>query len=59
MTANLTAVLHAPGDVRIEQRPIPQPGPREVLVEIRAVGVCGSDVHYFEHGRIGTRSGTE
>jgi L-iditol 2-dehydrogenase len=24
-----------------------------VLVEIRAVGVCGSDVHYFEHGRIG------
>jgi L-iditol 2-dehydrogenase len=53
VTANLAAVLHAPGDVRIEQRPIPEPGPREVLVEIRAVGVCGSDVHYFEHGRIG------
>jgi len=53
VTANLTAVLHAPGDVRIEQRPIPEPGPREVLVEIGAVGVCGSDVHYFEHGRIG------
>jgi L-iditol 2-dehydrogenase len=53
VTANVAAVLHAPGDVRIEQRPIPEPGPREVLVEVRAVGVCGSDVHYFEHGRIG------
>ena len=32
---------------------MPEPGPREVLVEVRAVGVCGSDVHYYEHGRIG------
>jgi L-iditol 2-dehydrogenase len=47
------AVLYAPGDVRIEERDRPQPGPREVLVQITAVGVCGSDVHYYEHGRIG------
>ena len=47
------AVLHRPGDVRVEERPVPEPGPREVLVEIAAVGVCGSDVHYYEHGRIG------
>ena len=47
------AVLHAPGEIRIEERERPQPGPREVLVEITAVGVCGSDVHYYEHGRIG------
>jgi L-iditol 2-dehydrogenase len=47
------AVLHAAGDVRIEERERPQPGPREVLVEVTAVGVCGSDVHYYEHGRIG------
>jgi len=47
------AVLHAPGDVRIEERDRPVPGPREVLVQITAVGVCGSDVHYYEHGRIG------
>ncbi len=33
---------------------MPEPGPREVLVQIAAVGVCGSDVHYYEHGRIGT-----
>ncbi len=53
MTANRAAVLHAAGDVRVEERPIPEPGPREVLVEVTAVGVCGSDIHYYEHGRIG------
>jgi L-iditol 2-dehydrogenase len=51
---NRAAVLHSPGDVRIENRPVPEPGPREVLVEIATVGVCGSDVHYYEHGRIGS-----
>ncbi|MHB1534788.1 MAG: NAD(P)-dependent alcohol dehydrogenase [Acidimicrobiales bacterium] len=47
------AVLHAVRDLRIEQRPVPVPGPEEVLVAVRAVGVCGSDVHYYEQGRIG------
>jgi L-iditol 2-dehydrogenase len=51
---NRAAVLHGPGDVRVEERAVPEPGPREVLVEIAAVGVCGSDVHYYEHGRIGS-----
>ncbi len=50
---NRAAVLHGIADLRIEQRPVPEPGPQEVLVEIRAVGVCGSDVHYYHHGRIG------
>lgn len=50
---NRAAVLYAPGDLRVEERAMPEPGPREVLVEIAAVGVCGSDVHYYEHGRIG------
>lgn len=50
---NDAAVLHGVGDLRIEERPMPRPGPREVLVEVRSVGICGSDVHYFEHGRIG------
>jgi L-iditol 2-dehydrogenase len=53
MSANRAAVLHGIGDVRLEERPVPEPGPREVLVEVSAVGVCGSDVHYYEHGRIG------
>jgi L-iditol 2-dehydrogenase len=48
-----TCVLHGVGRLEIETRPIPAPGPDEVLVRVTAVGVCGSDVHYFEHGRIG------
>ena len=50
---NRAAVLHGVGDLRIEELPRPEPGPHEILVEIRSVGVCGSDVHYYEHGRIG------
>ncbi len=36
-------VLHAPGDIRLEERPNPHAGPDEVVVKVRAVGVCGSD----------------
>jgi L-iditol 2-dehydrogenase len=53
VSANRAAVLHAPGDVRVQDVPRPAPGPREVVVEIGSVGVCGSDVHYYEEGRIG------
>src|SRR6266550_3044958 len=49
----MAAVLYAPRDLRIEQRPVPTPSQGEVLVRILSVGVCGSDVHYYEHGRIG------
>ena len=38
------AVLHAPNDLRIEQVPVPVPGPGEALVRVIACGVCGSDV---------------
>ena len=48
------AVLHGPGKLVIEERPIPRPGPGEVVVRTRAVGVCGSDTHYYDHGRIGS-----
>jgi L-iditol 2-dehydrogenase len=54
MTTNRAAVLMRPGEIALETRPLPEPGAREVLVEIAAVGVCGSDVHYYEHGRIGS-----
>lgn len=51
---NKAAVMYGTRDVRIEDRAVPEPGPKEVLVEIRSVGVCGSDVHYYEEGRIGS-----
>ncbi|WP_214323815.1 NAD(P)-dependent alcohol dehydrogenase [Nonomuraea sediminis] len=47
------AVLHGVGKIVLEERPRPEPGPREVLVQVASVGTCGSDVHYYEHGRIG------
>lgn len=53
MLDNRAAVLHGAGDLRVEAVPTRDPGEREVLVAIRAVGICGSDVHYYEHGLIG------
>jgi L-iditol 2-dehydrogenase len=53
MTTMQASVLRAAHDLILDDRPVPQPGPREVLVRIKSVGVCGSDVHYYEHGRIG------
>jgi len=47
-------VLRGVGDLAVEERPDPVPGPSEVLVRVASVGVCGSDVHYYEHGRIGS-----
>lgn len=51
--STIAAVLHGIGDVRLDHRPDPAAGTGEVIVEIGAVGICGSDVHYYEHGRIG------
>ena len=50
---NPSAVLVAVGDLRIEDRPTPRPGPGDVVIGVRSVGICGSDIHYWEHGRIG------
>jgi len=47
--------LHGIRDIRIERLPHPVPGSGEVLLQVASVGVCGSDVHYYLHGRIGTQ----
>ena len=51
---NRAAVLHGVDDLRVDDIPIPAPAPHEVLLAIRSVGICGSDIHYWEHGRIGS-----
>lgn len=53
-TSMRVSVLESAGRIRLTERPVPVPGPGEVLVEVAAVGICGSDTHYFEHGRIGS-----
>jgi L-iditol 2-dehydrogenase len=47
------SVMTGVRSLQIVDRPVPTPGERQVLVEVAAVGVCGSDVHYYLHGRIG------
>ena len=48
-----TAVMTDIKKVEIQERPIPVPTANEVLVKVEYVGICGSDLHYFESGRIG------
>ncbi|WP_309570272.1 NAD(P)-dependent alcohol dehydrogenase [Deinococcus sp.] len=48
-----TSVLTGHRTLGWEQREVASPGPREVRVQVSRIGVCGSDVHYFTHGRIG------
>ena len=47
------ARLHAPADIRLHDEPRPEPGPDEEIVRVTAVGLCGSDRHWFVEGSIG------
>jgi L-iditol 2-dehydrogenase len=47
------SVLRGARSISVERRPIPAVQSDEVLVKVTAVGVCGSDVHYYREGRIG------
>lgn len=47
------AVLEKPHVLGIKEVDMPKPGPGDVLVKVKAVGICGSDVHYYVEGRIG------
>jgi L-idonate 5-dehydrogenase len=49
----LVCRIHGANDLRVESVPGPEPGPGEVLLKLGAGGICGSDLHYFQHGRIG------
>lgn len=46
-------VIHGAGNLVIEDRPDPSPGPQEVVVRLGAGGICGSDLHYFGEGGVG------
>ncbi|WP_299605399.1 L-idonate 5-dehydrogenase [uncultured Tateyamaria sp.] len=46
-------VAHAAKDLRVETRDMPTPGPGQVLVKMAAGGICGSDLHYYNHGGFG------
>ncbi len=44
------AIFHGPGDVRVMDIPAPEAGPDGVLVKVRAVGICGTDLHTYRTG---------
>ncbi len=47
---NTVAILEKPGKMVIKETDTPTPKDDEVLIEVKYVGICGSDVHGFEHG---------
>ena len=54
MQKNLAFVLESVLKVKYDERPIPElKGPQDVLIRVAWTGICGSDVHYWQHGSIG------
>lgn len=47
-------VVHGPGDLRVDERPDPTPGPGQVMIDLEWGGICGSDLAYWRHGASGT-----
>jgi L-iditol 2-dehydrogenase len=47
------ARLHGARDIRVSDEAVPEPGPGERLVRVTAVGICGSDLHWYDQGGIG------
>lgn len=50
------ALFYGGRDIRVEELPVPEPGPDEVLVRVRSAGVCGSDLHNYRGNRPPTQS---
>ena len=47
-------VIHAPGDLRVEEFETAELGAGQLQVRVRCGGICGSDLHYYQHGGFGT-----
>jgi L-iditol 2-dehydrogenase len=44
------ARLYAPGDLRVEEADVPEPGPGEITIRVRTCAMCGTDAKIFHHG---------
>jgi threonine dehydrogenase-like Zn-dependent dehydrogenase len=44
------AVYRSPGVIAVEERPVPQPGPDQLVVKVHSCGICGSDIHQLRDG---------
>ncbi|VDN00410.1 unnamed protein product [Thelazia callipaeda] len=54
MSKNLACVLHGKNDLRIEECEMPVPKAGQLLIKVHTVGICGTDVHFWTHGKIGS-----
>jgi hypothetical protein len=52
-TKNYSVMLNKKEDLQIVEIPIPKPAKGEVQLQVKATGICGSDVHTWKHGAIG------
>ena len=50
----LECKVYGANDLRVLDVGTPEPGPGELLIRLGAAGICGSDMHYFFHGRVGS-----
>ena len=50
---SLACLIHGPLDLRLQPEQTPPLGPHDVLLRLGAGGICGSDLHYYQHGRVG------
>ena len=49
LTGDMPAIVcHGPEDYRLTERPIPQPGPGEVVIRVASVGICASDLKCYQ-----------
>ncbi|MEC0332122.1 NAD(P)-dependent alcohol dehydrogenase [Paenibacillus macerans] len=47
------AIMDKPLSIAVKEMDIPAPKENEALIKVYCIGICGSDVHYYEHGKIG------
>jgi len=50
---NKAVFMSGTNNMVTKEVPMPVPGSKDVLIKVDVVGICGSDVHYYQHGRIG------
>ena len=51
-TINTAATMTSLGHIELEERAVPEPRAGHVVIKVHTVTICGSDIHYFEYGRI-------
>ena len=50
---NIAIETNPSHEINVVETPIPEPGPSDCLVHVKATGICGSDVHFWKSGKIG------